>query len=157
MNIKKLFIVLFGLTLFAGSISTAENFYYDYNLSNVSNPADETEIGWLIKQDVIQQNDSVLNKLLGVFKLSNQWRYGTGTSKAIYYAKMIVNLLLSFVSLISLIMLIYGFYMMFFSREESWVTKAKQIIKWVAIALFIMWLSWFIVSFIFWIQKNSAL
>gem|GEM_PF-6522832 len=45
MNIKKLFIVLFGLTLFAGSISTAENFYYDYNLSNVSNPADETEIG----------------------------------------------------------------------------------------------------------------
>jgi NADH:ubiquinone oxidoreductase subunit 6 (subunit J) len=53
-------------------------------------------------------------------------------------------------------MLIYAFYMMFFSKEESGMTKAKQVLKWVAIALVVMWLSRFIVSMIFWIQSSSA-
>jgi hypothetical protein len=53
-------------------------------------------------------------------------------------------------------MLIYAFYMMFFSKEESGMTKAKQVLKWVIIALIVMWLSRFVVSMIFWIQSNSA-
>lgn len=131
------------------------DFYYDYS-DNTTAIWNETEIWWIIKTDVIENNDSVLNRLLSLFNLSNQSRYDSGTSKAIYYAKMIVNMLLSFVSFIALIMLIYAFYMMFFSKEESWMTKAKQVIKWVAIAITIMWLSRFIVSMIFWIQSNSA-
>jgi len=87
---------------------------------------------------VINQNDSALNKLLDLFNLSQQSRYQSGTSKAIYYAKMIVNMLLSLVSLIALVMLIYAFYLMFFSRHESGMTKAKQVLKGVAIALAIM-------------------
>ncbi len=131
------------------------DFYYDYH-DNTTAIWNETEIWWIIKTDVVQNNDSVLNRLLSLFNLSNQGRYDSGTSKAIYYAKMIVNMLLSFVSFIALIMLIYAFYMMFFSKEEFWMTKAKQVIKWVAIAITIMWLSRFIVSLIFWIQSNSA-
>ena len=132
------------------------DFYYDYD-DNSTAIWNETEIWWIIKTDVIENNDSILNRLLSLFNLSNQSRYDSGTSKAIYYAKMIVNMLLSFVSFIALIMLIYAFYMMFFSKEESWMTKAKQVIKWVAIAITIMWLSRFIVTIIFWVQSNSAM
>jgi hypothetical protein len=78
---------------------------------------------------VINNNESVLNRLLSLFNLSQQSRYDSGTSKAIYYTKMIVNMMLSFVSFIALIMLIYAFYMMFFSKEESGMTKAKQVLK----------------------------
>jgi len=132
------------------SIWSAQDFYYNYN--ETSSVWNETDIWNIIKSDSINNNDSALNKLLELFKLSEADRYGSGTSKAIYYAKMIINLILSLVSLIALIMLIYAFYLMFFSKQESGMTKAKQILKWVAIAITIMWLSWFIVSFIFWIQ-----
>jgi len=131
------------------------NFYYDYN--DTSTPIwEETEVGIIIQSDVINNNESVLNRLLSLFNLSQQSRYDSGTSKAIYYTKMIVNMMLSFVSFIALIMLIYAFYMMFFSKEESGMTKAKQVLKWVIIALIVMWLSRFVVSMIFWIQSNSA-
>jgi NADH:ubiquinone oxidoreductase subunit 6 (subunit J) len=53
-------------------------------------------------------------------------------------------------------MVIYAFYMIFFLKDEAGITKAKQVLKWVAIAIIIMWLSRFIVSMIFWIQSNSA-
>lgn len=131
------------------------DFYYDYN-DVVINDWKETEIWYMIQSDVVNDEWSVLNRLLSLFNLSQQSRYDSGTSKAIYYAKMIVNMMLSFVSFIALVMLIYAFYMMFFSKEESGMTKAKQVLKWVIIALIIMWLSRFIVSLIFWIQSSSA-
>jgi NADH:ubiquinone oxidoreductase subunit 6 (subunit J) len=53
-------------------------------------------------------------------------------------------------------MVIYAFYMIFFLKDETGITKAKQILKWVIIAITIMGLSWFIVSMIYWIQSNSA-
>ncbi len=131
------------------------NFYYDYDV-NSTTQHNETNIGNIVETDVINNNNSVLNKLLDLFKLSNQQWYNSGTSKAIYYAKMTVNMLLWLVSFIALVMLIYAFYMIFFLKEDSWITKAKQIIKWVSLALIIMWLSRFIISFLFWIQSNSA-
>lgn len=136
------------------SLWFSEDFYYDYN--NTSTEQWDTEIWWIIKSDNIEKQDSLINRLLDLFNLSSQDRYNSGTSKWIYYAKMIINMALSFVSLIALIMLIYWFYMMFFSREESGIARAKQILKWVWLALAIMWLARFIVSFIFWIQQSSA-
>jgi len=156
MNIIKKIIFTTILTIWIAiwfqSIWSAQNFYYNYD--EASSVWNETDIWKIIKTDTINQNDSALNKLLKLFKLSETDRYNSGTSKAIYYAKMIINLLLSLVSLIALIMLIYAFYLMFFSKQESGMTKAKQILKWVAIAITIMWLSRFIVSFIFWIQAG---
>jgi len=100
-------------------------FYYDYTENTAQE--DYVEIGKIIKDDGVTNQEWSLEKLLNLFDLSGQPRYDAGTSKAIYYAKMIVNMLLSFVSFIALIMLIYAFYMMFFSKEESWMTKAKQV------------------------------
>lgn len=129
---------------------------FPYNYIDNSTSVSETEIGKIIQTDVIDDSNSSLNRLLELFNLSDQWWYNSGTSKAIYYAKMIVNMLLSFVSLIALVMLIYAFYMIFFSKEDSGITKAKQMIKWVVIAIGIIWLSRFIVSMIFWVQSQSA-
>jgi hypothetical protein len=46
-------------------------------------------------------------------------------------------------------MVIFAFYLIFFSKWEEAVGKAKKILIGVAIALAIMWLSWFIASFFF--------
>lgn len=159
MKLFKKLILTFIITSTIWISFGVENFPYDYKTSDASTPIWlETEIWAMIKYDVINDDESVLNKLLELFNLSNQWRYNywNWTSKAVYYAKMIVNMLLSFVSFIALVMLIYAFYMMFFSKEDSGMTRAKQVIKWVSIALIIMWLSRFIVSMIFWVQSKSA-
>ena len=156
MNLIKKLILTSMLTIWIISFWFSIDFYYDYDETTTA-IWDETEIWHIIQTDVIENNDSSLNKLMDLFHLSQQDWYDSGTSKAIYYIKMIVNMLLSFVSLIALVMLIYAFYMMFFSKHESGMTKAKQMLKGIAIALAIMWLSWFIVSFIFWIQASSAI
>lgn len=157
MNLLKKIILISLISIWITSFWFAQDFYYDYDTDS-TDVWNETEIWNIIQTDVINNNESALNQLLDLFQLSNKSRYqnGWGTSKAIYYAKMIVNLLLSFVSLIALVMLIFAFYLMFFSTQESGMTKAKQMLKWIALAISIMWLSWFIVSFIFWIQKESG-
>lgn len=157
MNLIKKLILTSIVAMTISSFWFSIDFYYDYEDS--STPIwDETKIGTIIKTDVINDNDSSLSKLLELFHLSDKSRYNNwwGKSKAIYYAKMIINMALSLVSLIALVMLIYAFYMMFFSKHESGMTKAKQMLKWIALAIVIMWLSWFIISFIFWIQQWSA-
>ncbi len=154
MNLIKKIILISLVMIWITSFWFSEDFYYDYDQTSTA-IWDETEIGNIIQTDVINNTDSSLNRLLDLFNLSQQDWYGSWTSKAIYYAKMIINMLLSFVSLIALVMVIFAFYLMFFSTHESGITKAKQMLKWVAIAITIMWLSWFIVSFIFWVQTGS--
>lgn len=155
MNLIKKIILTFILAIWITSFWFTIDFYYDYSWTP-DDIEEQTEIGGIIKNDVIDSDDSSLNQLLELFHLSQQDWYDSGTSKAIYYAKMIINMLLSLVSLIALVMLIFAFYMMFFSKHESGMTKAKQMMKGIALAITIMWLSWFIVSFIFWIQQWSA-
>ena len=107
-----------------------------------------TNIGELVK-DQVEDNNWLLQKIINLFGIDDNDWYDEWTSKALYYVRSIINLLLWLVSLISLIMVIYAFYMIFFIKDWAWITKAKQILKWVAIAMVIMWLSRLIVSFIF--------
>lgn len=158
----KLLLILFTTTLITMWLYVGANYDFPYeymtNENEISSSNYETEIWQIMKYDNVTQTNSVLNRLLKLFKLSSQDWYQEWwwTSKAVYYAKMIVNLMLSFVSFIALVMVIYAFYMIFFLKDEAGITKAKQVLKWVAIAIIIMWLSRFIVSMIFWIQSNSA-
>lgn len=69
--------------------------------------------------------------------------------KAIIYAKSIINLLLSLLSFVALIILIYTFYLMFFSEDGKWFDKVKSNLKGLLLWFVFLWLSWIIVSFIF--------
>lgn len=106
----------------------------------------------LIKPDT-QANTSLLSRLTNFFRLSGT-SYDTGTSKATNYVKRILNILLGLVSFLSLAMVIFAFYLIFFSKGEEAVGKAKKILVGVGIALAIMGLSRFIASFFFDIYKT---
>jgi len=69
--------------------------------------------------------------------------------KFIDYLRAIINIALWLLSLVALIMTIYTFYMIFFSKDDAWVKKAKENLTWIFIALAIVWLAWIIISFIF--------
>ena len=103
----------------------------------------------IIKVDTNEQT-SLLKRLTNIFKL-NGTSYDSGNPKsaATDYVKWILNTLLGLVSFLALVMIIFAFYLIFFSKGEEGVAKAKKIIIGVAIALAIMGLSWFIASFFF--------
>lgn len=145
-SLKSSLILLFFALLWFGN-AQSDDWFYDPNNNMVANPT--TDIGDVIKTTNVNESNSLLNRLLDLFQLSNQSWYAQWTSKAFIYLKMIMNILLGLVSFISVILVIYAFYMMFFSEQEEATWKAMKILKWVAIAIAIIWLSWLIVSFFF--------
>ena len=70
-------------------------------------------------------------------------------SPALQYIKWILNIVLGLVSFASLVLVIYAFYLIFFSKDEEGFKKAKKILIGVAMALGILGVSRFIVSYFF--------
>lgn len=133
--------------------SDAESaFPYDIQGNTYDPAANSDEAKTDLATDVIKTDTktstSLLSRLTDFFRLSGT-SYDTGNSKATNYVKRILNILLWLVSFLSLVMIIFAFYLIFFSKGEDGVAKAKKILIGVGIALAIMWLSWFIASFFF--------
>jgi len=120
-----------------------------YEVSQTTDPnEDNLAIAQNITSNELTTNTSTFARIrdfFGMWTYTAQWE----TTPALVYVKTIVNRLLSLVSLISLIMVIAAFYMIFFSKQEESVGKAKKMLIWVIIALVVMWLSRYIVSYFF--------
>lgn len=134
----------------------------DFRYTGITIPWDNTPVdidfSTMIKENIQDEDDNKnwLNRLLNLF-MPNRAMYDEGNwPSVLFYLKTIINYLLWFVSLIALILMIYAFYMIFFKKDEAGVTSAKQIIKWVVIALLIIWLSRVIVSFLFRFEKENT-
>lgn len=151
---SSLILLFFGLLWFSNAQNLSNDWYYGD--TSVSPTVDATNIGEIIREDNIENTNSLFNRLLSLFQLSNQDWYAEGTSKVFLYIQMIMNILLSLVSFISVVLVIYAFYMMFFSEQEEANAKAIKILKWVAIAIWIIWLSWLIVSLFFNINSTIS-
>jgi hypothetical protein len=98
----------------------------------------------------LDSNESIIKTLSRFFRVTDTQYYDdTTTSPATNYVKWIINMLLGLVSFLALVMVIFAFYLIFFSKGDEAVGKAKKILIGVAIALAVMGLSWFIASFFF--------
>jgi hypothetical protein len=117
-----------------------------------SDPTTTDFASGIIKPDT-NEGTSLLSRLSDFFRVTGT-SYDTGTSKATNYVKWILNILLWLVSFLSLVMIIFAFYLIFFSKGEEAVGKAKKILIGVGIALTIMWLARFIASFFFDIYRT---
>lgn len=126
-------------------------FYYEQGIIGTEI---NTEYGKLIKEDAINPEDSLLNKLLTVFNLDQpdyHW-----PQKAFYYIKKILNYALGFVSLIALGLLLYSFYGMLTGDGDKQFGKVKDTLKGIVIAILVMGISWMIVSMLFWFYENQV-
>jgi hypothetical protein len=92
-------------------------------------------------------DNSLLSGFLETFGFNTQ-AY-TGETKALIYVRAIINLLLSLVSFVALGIIIYSFYLMFFTEDTKGIETVKKNLKGVTIALVLLGLSRLIVSFIF--------
>ncbi len=99
-------------------------------------------------------SDNIWDSDLIDWMMSAVWvdSYANEDGSALAYIQTVINYFLVIVWFVALIVVIYWFYWMLFSGEhEEWFNKAKKyVLNW-WIAILVMWISWFIVSFIFYI------
>ncbi len=123
--------------------SSDSSFFYGDDLTQNPN----TSINTVIKEDVANASDGVLKQILTVFNLNRF--VAMSNSSALEFAKYIINIALWLVTFIALIVILYGFAQIFFAKDDDGLSKAKNIVRWAAIAIAIIAVSWFIVTFLF--------
>ena len=123
-------------------------FYMDTPVAWDVNAISQSEdLGALVAAGIATSEKTLLNSFLKMFGFGGA-EYA-GVPKALIYAKFIINLLLWLVSFLALVIIIYSFYIMFFTEDSKGVEKVKKSLTGVAIALIILGLSRVIISFIF--------
>lgn len=135
-KILLLIISIFSLFSIVLSFGWWTDFPYD-------NPWSSTSDTKQIAKDNIW-NSGLLDKLLSTIGINNNIDWATG------YISMAVNYFLWIVAFIALIVVIIWFMQMLTSSEhDESFQKAKKYVKNWSIAILVMWVSWFIVSFVF--------
>jgi len=161
-NIFTIFGWIFALGMVLPAFTAGQQFSdteFPYEINAQDPNLETTDIAQVVKEEAVwtqwSTSPTIIKRLTDFFRLS--WTsYDTWTSTATNYVKWILNILLGLVSFLSLVMIIFAFYLIFFSKGEDGVAKAKKILIGVGIALAIMWLSWFIASFFFNIYTTVA-
>ena len=137
----------------------SNDFYYDkdevWNKRSKEGSLD-TDYWRMIKENTVTEKSSLLNKALEIFNLDeNSNEKYTWPKKALAYAIYLINYALGFVAFIALCLLIYSFYCVVVGDQKQ-IDKAKSYLKWIAIAIVVMGLSWLITSLIFWLYDDVA-
>lgn len=109
-----------------------------------------------LKESIRYNRPGWLQSILALFMPKTELYLENGNPSVLFYIKTIVNTLLWFVSLIAMILMIYAFYMIFFKKDDAGVKTAIQMIKWIVIALAIIWFSRIIVSFLYRFEAQST-
>lgn len=107
-----------------------------------------SDAGVLLAQT--NQRASLLERLLDVFAINY-----AGDGKALSYIQIVINYVLSFTAFIALLVILYGFYMMFFRDQDKGFGTAKKTVTGAAIALFVIGISWLFVNFAFYVFNQG--
>ena len=91
--------------------------------------------------------DGLLTRLIELFRIDTFIE--NNPDGATNYITYVINIILGLATVVALGFLIYGFYLMFFSKQEDGFAKAKKILIGVVVALLIIGLAWFIVALAF--------
>lgn len=153
-------IFFFGLLCFmrvdAFDIGDVVNDTWLYTEVFDSESGEETiDVGQVLKDKAIDEKDGVLQKTLRAFGID--YTEKDGGQAATYYVKEVLNRVLAILGLVALLMLIFGFYKMFVAKDhEEWFTAAKKIVINAVVAIVIIALAWFLVSWFFTIYDTIA-
>lgn len=96
------------------------------------------------------QGGSLLERLLATFNLNY-----AGNDKALSYVQIVLNYIIVLLAFIAVVVIIYGFYMMFFREQDKGFAAAKKTIIGAAVALGAIAISWLFVNFAFYIFNTG--
>ena len=148
---------LIGMMIFVASMSffgTNDASAWDYDFPYQSwgstvTGEDSVDFGVIINNQDIERADGITNQLQEEFNV--QFDDGDDPNqRATNFVTQAVNWVLWITGLISLAVVIYGFYQMFVSGDdEEAFGRAKKIMIYALLALLIIWFAWLITSQLF--------
>ena len=128
--------------------STEDQFYYQW-----FDESDPTIVSRdIVYSQVVEPNDGILKKTLRVFWLDQY--ISLSNASALEYVKTVLNIALSLTALVAFIIIIYGFAKILFAEDDKAITDARKTVQWAAIAIAIIAVSWFLVTFLFSIYES---
>ena len=152
---KRLWVlVIWAVSILIGSVVLAQSIGFDdiknkpydaWHSDNLVWGEKATDFGKVFEETAIKPNDSVSERIQKLLKVDYDW-----DQRATFFIKNAFNWVLAIIGMVALIVLIYAFYQMFTAEgNEEKFKEARKFVIWATIALFVIWLSWFIVSFLF--------
>lgn len=153
MRIRIVFLFTFCLSV---SCARAQDFNRDDSIkwpydagTETNNGNDATDLGKILKDDAVKPSDSAISKIQKAFQIDYQDTKGVDQT-ATYFVKNILNWLLAIAGLVALIVLLYGFYQMFVAKDhKTGYEEAFKVVQGAAIAILVIALARFIVSWFF--------
>ena len=100
-------------------------------------------------------NHSKFGEIANDFADTNEIQ--TKQSPIAYWISKIINYFLALLSFIAVIVLIYWFSLVFANKTDEWVKKWYKYVKFATIAIIIIWISWLISSWFFYIYNEKVL
>lgn len=131
--------------------TSEDDFYYQWFENNTKATTDQWSI---VRTDVIQPNEGIIKKTIRLFNLDQYLL--TSDKSALWYIKYIINVVLWLTSLVALVIIIYGFAKIIFADDDKSLWEARKTVQWAAIALVIIGVSRFVVSFLFTMYNTIA-
>lgn len=106
--------------------------------------------GSLLAQTTIKS--PLFERYLEIFGLNYS---DNGTWKAIFFVQKLINYVLGILGFITLVIILYSFYMILFAaNSETAIANARKTVVWAAIALALIWVSMYIVNFLFYVYNK---
>lgn len=150
---QKLYKTIFGLIISVmwalPLLSVTANYSYPYDKGTWWATTETQEI---LKTEN-QGSDSIIVSLMDRFGI---YVYTSRSGWAMHYISLVINYFLAIATSIALIIMIYGFYSMYFSKWEDGWGRAKKIVATAAVALFILWISWYVTSWMFYVFSQAV-
>lgn len=155
-------------TLFCLILSCLTFCVYSYDYSETI-PYDEiegstetiTEMNEMMQEDIADPSKETffgqLLRIMWIDKYFEEWFQDNPTIEKNATGRFIVRLInygIMSLGLITMLFLIYGFFMMFFSKDDEWFSKAKKIVRNSFIAIAVIALSRFVTTFIIYIYHQ---
>ena len=110
-----------------------------------------TDVGHVLKN--ANQWGSVLENFLTLFDIN--YADPNHRGKAIVFIQVVINYILALLGSVAIVVIVYSFFMMFFSKADEWFAKARKTVIWAAIALLVIWASAYIVNYLFYIYNRG--
>lgn len=145
-------LLIWAISILIGSVVLAQSIGFDdikdkpYDAwGNLQQGDEATDYGKIFEEDAVSPSNSVVERIQKLLKVDYAW-----DQRATFFIKNAFNWFLAIIGMVALIVLIYAFYQMFTAEgNDEKFKEARKFVIWATIALFVIWLSWFIVSFLF--------
>ncbi len=145
-------LLIWAVSILIGSIVFAQSIGFDdvkekpYDVWNDTQQGEQAvDLGKVFEKDAISPGDSVSERIQKFLKVDYP-----SQQRETFFIKNVFNWFLAIIGMVALIVLIYAFYQMLTAEwSEEKLKEARKIMIGATIALLVIWLSRFIVSFLF--------